>query len=170
MDVGHVEKRLCFAVSEKQQSYVAHFVKQCDWPNLALTIWHDRELVQALRGPTVYPTDFNYTVLHLAIYCMERKYFTDLSSPTIYTISPHAVDLMTRHSSNSSNHIVSPPQEAESVSVPEYDYRYNDSDDRRRGLFGFLADSVTAMAISAGLKSRAHKEPTSPSEQDENDD
>lgn len=77
VDVGHVENRLLFAVAERQQSYVAHFVNQCNWSKLASTILKDRELAHALRGKTVYSTESrDHAIMLQAICHMERKYLS----------------------------------------------------------------------------------------------
>lgn len=107
----HAENRLCAAAAARQTgakctgAYVSQLINACDWRTLAETLTYDRQLVTDLCSEA--PVYFNWKWLVLLLPKMlgkiddiQRTYYTNLSSPTNYTISEHAADLSARHSSS----------------------------------------------------------------------
>lgn len=92
-----VEKRLRIAAANNPIGDIYSLIDKCDWLSLAAMLIGDRELAKALFGgrpldPRLYNDDVLKMVLR-EIDKIKSKYFTDLSSPSIYTISKHAKNL-----------------------------------------------------------------------------
>lgn len=126
--VSHAERKLCEAVlareggSQGPGGYVSQLIQQCEWEKLAEALVYDRRLAVTLSGIKPVGQQRNWKgifprVLH-KMDDMERKYFTNLSSPDNYIISKHAADLLARHSSNKSNHVPLPRMPAAGKLAP----------------------------------------------------
>lgn len=109
LNIAHAEERLLFAGSEQQErpssaGYVAELIRRTDWKKLAETLLNDRELAGELVLQPMIDScldDKKSRKVLDGIKKIERKYFADLSSPTIYTISKHAMDLSVTYPSSS---------------------------------------------------------------------
>lgn len=103
LDHEHVENRFMAAAETCNMpkgsipGTVHYFIKRCDWPGLANTLVRDRELALAIldagkQSSTMlglFPKDDAIKVVQ-GISDIRDKYFTDLSSPTDFTLSKHA--------------------------------------------------------------------------------
>lgn len=126
--VSHAVRKLCEAVlareggSQGPGGHVSQLIQRCEWEKLAEALVYDRRLAVTLSGlkPVGQQRDWKEIfprVLH-KMDDMERKYFTNLSSPDNYIISKHAADLLARHSSNKSNHVPLPRMPAAGKLAP----------------------------------------------------
>ncbi|ROW10557.1 hypothetical protein VMCG_01937 [Cytospora schulzeri] len=93
----HVEKRIKIAAASNPTGDIYPLIDQCNWPNLAAMLISDRELAEALfSGKPLDPQLYNDDVSKVVLQNMDRvksKYFTDLSTPSTYTLSKHAKEL-----------------------------------------------------------------------------
>lgn len=116
--VSHAEKKLCAAVVAREDGsrgpggYVSQLIQRCDWEKLAEALVYDRRLAVTLFSfkPISRQRSWEAKLPRVLqkMDDLERTYFTNLSSPSNYTISKHASDLLARHSSNKSNHVPLP--------------------------------------------------------------
>lgn len=109
--VSHAENRLCTTAAARQAgaqytgAYVPRLIQACDWQSLAETLIYDRELVTELCSYATIQLNWEWLKKKLLPQVLrtmdelERKYFTDLSSPTSYSISAHAADMLSGKSS-----------------------------------------------------------------------
>ncbi|KAL1855208.1 hypothetical protein Daus18300_011209 [Diaporthe australafricana] len=111
----HVEKRLVLAAADDDQQrplggWTQYLIKYGDWKDLAKYLYYDRELAVSLfKYQPIVPSLFNSgtrdKVLQ-GITSIQDKYFTNISSPTEYTVSKYAMDLETvKKTPGSSNQI-----------------------------------------------------------------
>lgn len=107
--VSHAENRLCAAAAARQAgakgtgAYVSQLIQGCDWEGLTETLIYDRQLFNILCGnrPIHVNRKWLETVRPKMLQRMDdlqHTYYTNMSSPTNYTISKHAMDLLARHS------------------------------------------------------------------------
>lgn len=109
LNVAHAEERLLFVGSEQQEGlsgagYVTELIRRTDWKKLAETLLNDRELAGQLSLLPMIDScldDKKSRKVLDGIKKIEHKYFADLSSPTTYTISKHAMDLSATYPSSS---------------------------------------------------------------------
>lgn len=109
--VSHAENRLCTTAAARQAgakgtgAYVSRLIQGCEWESLAETLIYDRQL-------------FNNLCSHNNIYVnrkwleglrpkilgrmddLQRLHYTNMSSPTNYTISKLAMDLLASNSAD----------------------------------------------------------------------
>lgn len=111
----HVERRLRAAArgSTHPAGEVHRMIDECDWPNLALALVNDRELAATLFGARqlndgFWSPQFGKLVLH-KIDSMRDKYFSELSTPTKYTLSRRARDLSLKKAARDARRSSSPP-------------------------------------------------------------
>ncbi|KAG8166914.1 hypothetical protein KVR01_002603 [Diaporthe batatas] len=107
--VSHAENRLCATAAARQAgakgtgAYVARLIQECDWERLAETLIYDRQIYNNLCGHNTLCLNREWlesrrpTILG-RMDDLQRMYYTNISSPTNYTISKHAMDLLARHS------------------------------------------------------------------------
>lgn len=107
--VSHAENRLCTAAVARRAgakgtgAYVSRLIQGCEWEGLAETLIHDRQLFNILcsHRPIHVNRKWLETVRPKILQQMDdlqHTYYTNMSSPTNYTISKHAMDLLARHS------------------------------------------------------------------------
>ncbi|KAL1880026.1 hypothetical protein Daus18300_001389 [Diaporthe australafricana] len=102
LDREHVEHRLMVAETCKKPKGDApatahYFIKRCDWPSLASILARDRELSFATLEAGnqssimlgIFPKDDAIKAVQ-GISDIRDKYFTDLASPTNFTLSKYA--------------------------------------------------------------------------------
>lgn len=102
LDLEHAENRFMAAAEIKKPrgstpGTIHYFIKRCDWPSLAKMLVRDRELALAIldagkQSPTMlgfFPKDDAIKVVQ-GISDIRDNYFTDLSSPTDFSLSKHA--------------------------------------------------------------------------------
>ncbi|KAH8782663.1 hypothetical protein F5883DRAFT_536715 [Diaporthe sp. PMI_573] len=121
LDQDHVEKRLraASAGSSHPAGEIHRLIDQCEWQDLAASVVNDRRLAVTLFGAKQVNRDFwsaqfGRTVLQ-QIDGVRDRYFTELSTPTKYTLSKRARDLSAKkvaHVSHLSS--VTPPSPASS--------------------------------------------------------
>lgn len=114
MDINqaHVEEKIrTLAAVQRGQScdYVRGLIRQCDWPRLAEVLLKDRKLAIDLFEPRpVVEGTFGEKTRCFVLQSIDdttNRYFTELCSPTKYTLSKHAIAASAKHgSSNSSDH------------------------------------------------------------------
>lgn len=102
---AHVEDKIrALAAAQPGHScnFVQRIIRQHDWQTLAEVLLNDRELVidlfeppPVLKGLFDKPTR---TAILKSIDHLTSKYFTELSGPTRYTLSIHAVGAEAKHS------------------------------------------------------------------------
>lgn len=114
----HVERRLRAAArgSTHPAGEVHRMIDQCDWPNLALALVNDRELAATLFGAKQLNEGFwKPQTGKLALEEIDStrdKYFSELSTPTKYTLSRRAKDLSLKKAARDARdarHSSSPP-------------------------------------------------------------
>ncbi|KAG6363914.1 hypothetical protein INS49_009017 [Diaporthe citri] len=116
LNQAHVEEkiRILAAVPRGQScGYVRRIIRQCDWQKLAEALPDDRKLAIDLFEPrTVFESAFDEKTRSAVVKSIDNitdKYFTNLSSPTKYTLSKHAIGASAKHSfANGSNELVIP--------------------------------------------------------------
>jgi hypothetical protein len=107
--VSHAENRLRTAAAARQAgskgmgAHVSRLIQGCEWQGLAETLIYDRQVFNNLCShDTLYINRKWLEALRPKILGrmddLQRTYYTNLSSPTNYTISEHAMDLLARHS------------------------------------------------------------------------
>lgn len=97
LDPKHVGEKLKSAATPQKHpgSDVQKLIDECDWPSLAATLVKDRELAvelfqQSPLDPEAFDSNTSKKVLR-RIDDITAKYFTELSSPSKYTLNNHAV-------------------------------------------------------------------------------
>ncbi|KAJ0110252.1 hypothetical protein J7T55_000685 [Diaporthe amygdali] len=110
LNQDHVEKRLRLAAARPTYSTgeIHRLIDQCDWPNLAAAVFHDRELAVVVFGarpldPKVWEPHIGKTALQ-RIDELRDKYFSELLTPTTYTISRRAIALSTKQAARAAHH------------------------------------------------------------------
>lgn len=112
LDQAHVEEKiLALAAVQRAQScnFVRSLIRQCDWQKLAQVLLNDRELAIDLFEPRpVFDGAFDEKTRSVVVESIDNtadKYFTELCSPTKYTLSKHAIAASAKHGpSHSSDH------------------------------------------------------------------
>ncbi|POS70430.1 hypothetical protein DHEL01_v211172 [Diaporthe helianthi] len=106
--VSHAENRLCVAAAVREAGakgtggYVSYLIRRCEWKLLAETLINDRQLLNTLcshKTMHVRPEwlESHHPEMLAQMDDVQRTYFTNISSPTNFTISKHAMDLLARH-------------------------------------------------------------------------
>lgn len=107
--VSHAENRLCTAAAARQAgakgtgAYVSRLIQGCEWEGLAETLIYDAQLFNNLCSHNTMHVNREWLEtlrpkILQRIYDLQRTYYTNISSPTNYTISKHAMDLLARNS------------------------------------------------------------------------
>lgn len=115
LDREHVERRLRAAARGPAHpaGEVHRMIDECDWPNLAVALVNDRELAATLFGAKQLNEGFwkpqTGKLALEKIDSMRDKYFTELSTPTKYTLSRRARDLSLKKAARAARHSTSPP-------------------------------------------------------------
>ncbi|ROV90219.1 hypothetical protein VMCG_10250 [Cytospora schulzeri] len=105
----HVENKLKAAAARQQHpgGDIQRLIDQCDWPNLATALINDRELAAELFQQTpLNPECFNANTgkkVLLRIDEVTAKYFTQLTSSSIYTLSKQAIHRSARRGSSTTD-------------------------------------------------------------------
>ncbi|KAG8165394.1 hypothetical protein KVR01_005669 [Diaporthe batatas] len=164
LNVAHAEERLFSAEAEQLRmrsgaGYVTELIRRTDWKKLAETLLNDRELAGDLfsEEPMLNDCFDNKTSKKVldGINKVERKYFVELSSPSKYTISKHAMDLSARYSPNSPNCASLPLSGTEKPTDVS-------RKDRARGVLGAIAGGIKGLGTAGPQgNSRASSGPTS---------
>lgn len=115
LDLEHAENRFMTAAEtcnprSSTPGTIHYFISRCNWPSLANILVKDRELVFAIiearkQSPTMlglFPKEDAVKVVQ-GISDIRDEYFTDLSSPTDFTLSKHAKKQSPPSSSNQSS-------------------------------------------------------------------
>jgi hypothetical protein len=96
----HVETKLRAAAARRghQGTEIQRLIDQCDWVNLAAILTNDQDLALKLFGappldPKYYNADTRTRVLQ-GINKKKSEYFTELTTPSTFTISTRARDMM----------------------------------------------------------------------------
>ncbi|KAL9127213.1 MAG: hypothetical protein Q9217_003869 [Psora testacea] len=90
----HVEKKLHAAAERKGNpgSDIEPLIKRGDWPDLAGAILYDRELANRLFDTKAYTSEQHETVIQ-GIDRIQKEYFVELKSPTVFTTNSRAREL-----------------------------------------------------------------------------
>lgn len=125
LNQDHVERRVRAAAagSTHPTGEIHLLIDQCDWQNLAASVVHDRELAVALFdakpiNPEIWSATFGKSVMQL-IDGIRDKYFTELSTPTKYTLSKRARDLSAKKAARAGRRSSSTPPSPGSVGHAE---------------------------------------------------
>lgn len=115
LDREHVERRLRAAArgSTHPAGEFHRMIDECDWPSLALALVNDRKLAATLFGAKQLNEGFwkpeTGKLALEKIDSMRDKYFTELSTPTKYTLSRRARDLSLKKAARDARRSSSPP-------------------------------------------------------------
>jgi hypothetical protein len=98
---NHVENKLRTAFARQGQpgSDIQPLIDRCDWAKLAAVLTSDRELVAKLKEPMPIP-ELCERILQ-GINQVQAKYFTELKSPSTFTISTHAREMSAKQTTTS---------------------------------------------------------------------
>lgn len=125
LNQDHVERRVRAAAagSTHPTGEIHLLIDQCDWQNLAASVVNDRELAVALFDatpiiPECWSAEFGKSVM-LLIDGIRDKYFTELSTPTEYTLSKRARDLSAKKTARADRQSSSTPPSPDSVGNAE---------------------------------------------------
>lgn len=149
LNKAHVEDKIRALVAvQRGQScgYVRRLIRQCDWQKLAEVLLNDRELAIDLFEPRpVVEGTFNDETRSIVVKSIDNtidKYFTELWSPTKYTLSKHAIAASAKHSSaKSSDHPITLGEGKDEVI---------------RGIHDIAADAFTGLGTGFNLGLGSH--------------
>lgn len=153
LDPSHVADKL--RVLTRQPKHpggdIQRLIDECDWPSLANTLVNDRALAAELFQQTpIDPDAFDANTSKKVLRRMDEitaKYFTELTSPSKYTLSRLAIQRAAKRSSGAADtmspDVVSYAEEPSFVAGA-------------KGIYGRLASGLGLSGMSSNLRSLAH--------------
>lgn len=153
LDPGHAAEKLRTLTRQPKHpgGDIQQLIDQCDWPSLATTLVNDRALAAELfQQAPIDPDAFDANTSKKVLRGMDEiaaKYFTELASPSNYTLSRLAIQRSAKRSSGAADtmspDVVSYAEEPSLVAGA-------------KEIYGRLANGLGLSGMSSNLRSLAH--------------
>lgn len=157
-DIGYVEDKLLWALGTQHQerlgSRVRNLISQRNWPEVATVLVGDNRLALDLHSdnrldPGCYETSTHEKVIH-QIAAMEEAYFAELSSPTGFKLTKHAMEKLPVAKPTTSNAAAAPP-----ILNVEKGPKKMTKTDRVRNLLNHVSGGIKSLGTGSAGGSRA---------------